>query len=401
MRSQFNFKLGGFKSSVFTEMTLLANKHKAVNLGQGFPNFNPQGKLGQRLLQRASEEILHGNKNQYCRSFGAIELCRAIQHQFELTQSVQFDAEREVTVFSGATEALFSTLTALLNPGDDVVLFQPHYDSYLFAIAAMRANARIVTLKPVNGRFTFDLQELEQVFAGPKKPKALLLNSPHNPTGTVFNLQELEHISQLCLKHNCLVVSDEVYEHITFDSVKHQSIASLPGMRDRTVTISSAGKTFSVTGWKLGWALANAEITEAIRTVHQYVTFSSATPLQYALADVMQDDAGMLEFTQELREDYQIKRDLLCNGLQSADLKVAQVPQGAYFALVDVSKTRLNDDVQFAKWLTETVGVCAIPNSAFYSKPIAGTTDKYVRFAFCKTNDMLYAGIERLLKHKF
>ncbi|KAH9259580.1 hypothetical protein BASA81_002002 [Batrachochytrium salamandrivorans] len=399
---RFNSKLAGFKSSIFTEMTALANKHSAVNLGQGFPNFNPHGQVGSRLLQRASEEILFGNKNQYCRSSGVLDLCQAVQQQFKTHQQLEYHAESEVTVFSGATEALFATLAALLNPGDEVVLFQPHYDSYLFAIEAMRANARVVTLRPHGDRFTFDYAELERAFVTgvAKPPKVLVLNSPHNPTGTVFSKQELEQIAKLCIQHDCLVVSDEVYEHITFDQIKHTSIATLPGMRDRTVCISSAGKTFSVTGWKVGWALANREITEAIRTCHQYVTFSTATPFQHALSSVLGDLPAMQQFITELQHDYQHKRDKLCHGLTSAGLKVAQLPQGAYFALVDISPTKYKTDVDFCRQVTTQVGVCAIPNSAFYSRPILGETDKYARFAFCKTDHVLDLAIEKLIQGK-
>lgn len=394
-----NSRLAGFKSSIFTEMTVLANKHSAVNLGQGFPNFNPHGPVGSRLLQRASEEILVGNKNQYCRSSGVLELCQAVQQQFKQGQHVEYDAESEVTVFSGASEALFATLAALLNPGDEVVLFQPHYDSYLFAVEAARANASVVTLRPHGGRFTFDYAELEQAFAT-KSPKVLVLNSPHNPTGTVFSTQELEHIAKLCVRHDCIVVSDEVYEHITFDQVKHRSIATLPGMRNRTVCISSAGKTFSVTGWKVGWALASREITEAIRTYHQYITFSTATPLQHALASVLGDSPAMHKFIAELQRDYQGKRDKLCRGLASAGLDVAELPQGAYFALVDISRTKHQTDVDFCRQVTAQAGVCAIPNSAFYSRPTPGETDKYVRFAFCKTDEVLELAIDRLVQGK-
>ena len=390
-----NARMQGFGTSIFSEMTLLANKHKAVNLGQGFPNFDPRGKVGKQLLESAARAIVSEGRNQYSRSFGALELTRAIQHRFAKIQNgTLYDHENEITVFSGATEALYCTFASLLEVGDEVIVFEPHYDSYRPCIVAAGGRERIVTLRADNSqpnRFTFNRNELKQAF-GPRT-KSILLNSPHNPTGTVFDQSELEFISELCREHNVIAVSDEVYDSIIFDGRQHISIASLPGMIDKTVTISSAGKTFSVTGWKIGWALASQQLSQALRTSHQFVTFCSATPFQYAVAEALQTDAA---FYEDLIDDYQKKRDKLFVGLKQAGFHVMK-PEGTYFIQADVSNMlkalKMTSDVEFCRWLTEKAGVCAIPSSAFYSKE---NVVNFVRFAFCKTDDVLEEGIHRL-----
>jgi len=387
-----NARLQGFGTSIFSEMTALANKHRAVNLGQGFPNFDPQGTIGREILRQASQAILHEGRNQYCRSFGALELTKAVQNRFQRFQAIDYDHESEITVYCGATEAIYCTFSALLEMGDEVVVFEPHYDSYRPSILAAGGRDRVVTLRPDGQkRFTFDPDELRRAFT--PRTKAIILNSPHNPTGTVFNREELQAIADLCVEHDCFAVSDEVYDHILFDGKPHISIASLPGMRDRTITISSAGKTFSVTGWKVGWTLASSRITNALRTSHQFITFCNSTPFQYATAFALNADDS---FFKELVSDYQTKRNKLHQGLTEAGFD-AFFPEGTYFIQADVSdlKRRLNKrtDMDVCRWLTEHVGVCAIPSSAFYSQE---DESRFIRFAFCKTDDVLDEAIHRL-----
>ena len=384
-----NARLQGFGTSIFSEMTQLAVKHSAVNLGQGFPNFSGP----KDLLQVASDSIVKRELNQYSRSFGLPQLTSSIKNRFKLTQNLEYNDQNEITVFSGATEAIFAIFASVLELGDEVIIFEPHYDSYRPSINAAGGKEKIITLRKSaqDQRFTFDKGELTSAIS--PKTKAILINSPNNPTGSVFTNEELAFIADLCIKHDCIAVSDEVYEYIVFDGLKHKSIASFPGMKDRTITISSAGKTFSVTGWKIGWALASKDLTNAIRTSHQFITFCSATPFQYAIADALNFNE---EFFEDLRSSYENKRNKLCSGLEKIGFKVIQ-PQGTYFTQVDVSdmckSLKIKGDVEFCKFLVEKLGVCGIPSSAFYSWNISTS---YVRFAFCKTDDVLEEALERL-----
>jgi N-succinyldiaminopimelate aminotransferase len=399
---KLNSRLQGYGTSIFSEMTLLSNRASAINLGQGFPNFNPKSKLGSLLLNTAAETVLNptGLTNQYTRSFGSLDLCRGISEQFHRTQQINYHFENEITIFSGATEAIYCSFASLLELGDEVIIFEPHYDSYRPSITNAGGKERIVTLRRQmnENRFTFDRQELKRAFN--PRTKAILINSPHNPTGTLFTKEELQYIAKLCIEHDCIAVSDEVYEHIVFDGHKHISIATLDGMRDRTITISSAGKTFSVTGWKIGWTFASPELTNALRTAHQFIVFCTATPFQQALAHVLSKplEAEQDNFYKELKADYQAKRDKLYNGLRKAGFTDTVKSAGTYFLQVNIKELRQKlghqSDMDFSRWLTEKIGVCAIPSSAFYSKEIC---NDYVRFAFCKTDDILDEGVHRLI----
>jgi N-succinyldiaminopimelate aminotransferase len=298
---------------------------------------------------------------------------------------LEHDPDREVTVTTGATEALCATFQALCEVDDEVIFFEPFYDSYRPAVAMAGAVDRVITLEAPD--FRYDPEALERAIT--PKTRILLLNTPHNPTGKVFSRTELEHLAEVCRRHDLLVISDEVYEHLVFEG-EHLPIATLPGMRERTITISSAGKTFSFTGWKVGWACAPPEITKALRTAHQFINFSNSAPLQPAIARALRaGDAFYQEFVDEYRE----RRDLLCRGLAEVGFDVL-TPAGTYFALVDIRPLGFESDVEFCRLLPEKVGVAAIPPTAFYVNKEAGR--HLARFAFCKTLDVLEEGVRRL-----
>jgi N-succinyldiaminopimelate aminotransferase len=372
-------RLQGLGTSIFAEMTELAIRHQAVNLGQGFPDFD-----GPDFVKEAAVDAIRAGKNQYCRTFGLPDLNRAIAAHQERFYGLRYDPDREVTVYAGATEAIACTLQALLDVGDEVVLFEPYYDSYPAGVAMAGARARVVTLHPPD--FTIDEAELRAA-VGPRT-RALLLNSPNNPSGKVFRADELALVADVCREHDLVAISDEVYEHITF-GVPHVPLASLPGMRERTVAISSAGKTFSFTGWKIGWSCAPPDLTAALRTAHQFVTFCNNTPQQHAIAVALGADDG---FYATLATEYAARRDRLCRGLGAAGLPVL-VPDGTYFALVDVRPLGTADGDAFCRALPAAAQVVAIPVSAFCE---TRALDHLVRFAFCKTDAVLDEGVRRL-----
>lgn len=378
-------RLQGFGTTIFTEMTLLARRHEAVNLGQGFPNFDGPDTFKEAAVRSLRAPFAEGGFNQYSRMFGLPDLNRAIAEHQQRFYDLEYDPETEVTVMCGATEVIFASLQALCEVGDEVVVFEPFYDSYRASVAMAGAVERLVTLEAPG--FAYDPAALERAIT--PKTRAILLNTPHNPTGKVFRRPELEHIAELAREHDLLVLSDEVYEHLVYEG-EHCPIATLPGMRERTITISSAGKTFSFTGWKVGWACAPPEITAALRTAHQFITFSNSAPLQPAVAEALR--AGD-DFYRQLLAEYRQRRDHLCRGLSEVGFEVL-TPAGTYFVLADLRPLGWHDDVEFCRMLPERVGVAAIPPTAFYVNKEAGR--HLVRFAFCKTLDVLDAGIERL-----
>ena len=373
-------RLQGFGTTVFAEMTKLAVRHDAVNLGQGFPNFE-----GPEWIREAAVEALRGGRNQYCRMTGIPELNRAIAEHQKRFYALDYAPDDEITVMNGATEVIFATLQALLEVGDEVVVFEPFYDSYRASIAMAGAVERLVTLEDPD--FALDVEAVERAIT--PKTRLILVNTPHNPTGKVFSRAELEAIAELARRHDLLVLSDEVYEHILFDG-EHIPIATLPGMFERTVTISSAGKTFSFTGWKIGWACAPAELTAAIRTAHQFITFCNSAPMQPAIAQALATDDA---FYAELEAEYRERRDHLCRGLEKVGFNV-RVPAGTYFVLADIRPLGWDDDVAFCRMLPERVGVAAVPPTAFYVNKQAGR--HLVRFAFSKTLDVLDEAVRRL-----
>lgn len=373
-------RLQGFGTTIFTEMTRLAIQHGAVNLGQGFPNFD-----GPEFIKEAAIAAIRAGHNQYSRMSGIPELNRAIAAHQKRFYGLEYDPDTEVTVYSGATEAICATLQALCETGDEVVLFEPFYDSYRASVTMAGAVPKVVTLRAPD--FAYRAEELEAAI-GPKT-RAILLNTPHNPTGKVFRQAELEHIAELCRRHDLIAITDEVYEHLVYEGT-HVPLATLPGMRERTVLISSSGKTFSFTGWKVGHTCAPPAITAALRCAHQFVTFCTATPFQHALSRAfVADDA----FFSALTAEYRARRDRMCDGLREIGFEVL-VPAGTYFVMTDIRSLGYDDDVAFCRMLPEKVGVAAIPPSSFYEHPAEGR--HLVRWAFCKTDDVLDEGLRRL-----
>ncbi len=374
-------RVSNLGSSIFYEMTELANRHKAVNLGQGFPDFPCPAFLKQAAIAAINDDV-----NQYAPSNGRQNLRTSIARKMQGHYGITIDPATEITVTHGATEAVFAAILGLVNPGDEVILFEPYYDSYVPSVEIAGGVPRYYTLRPPD--WSIDPEKLESLFS--RRTKLLILNTPHNPTGKVFTDEELQLIAGLCRKHDVIALVDEVYEHIVFDGTRHQPLAALPGMRGRTVTISSLGKTFSVTGWKVGWAIAPPEVTNAIFRGHQFIVFAGVAPLQEAAATALVC-AG--EYYRELAATYQAKRDFLLQALRSAGLAPI-VPQGTYFLMVDISGLGFPDDVAFCRYLTTEIGVAAIPPSAFYHEPADGS--QLARFAFCKSQSTLEAAAERL-----
>jgi len=384
-------RLAPFGTTIFTEMTRLANEAGAVNLSQGFPDFD-----GPTLAIEAAESAMRTGRNQYARSAGEPALVEAIAAFWAREAGRSVDPMSEVTVTTGCTEALIATSLGLLNPGDEVILFEPYYDSYRACCAMAGATPKFVTLRPPEGEgvvdagFTFDIEELRARIT--PRTRAIFVNTPHNPTGKVFYRAELEAIADLCKEHDLIAITDEVYERLVYepDRAPHIRLATLPAMWERTITLSSLGKTFSFTGWKVGWAIAPSDLTAAVRAAHQYLTFATATPLQHAAAACLREgDASVAELTQA----YRSKRDRLAAALADLGFRVFK-PAGSYYILADHTAFGMESDVAFCKWLIEEAKVAAIPPSAFYANPQHGRA--LVRFAFCKKDDTLDTAIERL-----
>jgi N-succinyldiaminopimelate aminotransferase len=372
-------RLSGFGTSVFAEMTALARRHRAVNLGQGYPDFD-----GPEFVKRAAVEAVRAGHNQYAPMPGLPALQRAIAEHQKRFYGIEHDPEAEITVHAGATEALASAFAALLDRGDEAIVFAPFYDAYLPGIALAGAEARVVPLAPPE--FRLDPAALEAAVT--PRTRLLVLNSPNNPAGRVLTREELAAIAAVCVDHDLLVVTDEVYEHIVFDG-DHVPIATLPGMRERTVTLSSAGKTFSLTGWKVGWSGAAPDLAGALRAVHQFFTFAVATPFQHAAAAAL---AAPDSYYAGLERSYRARRGRLCDGLAEAGFGVAP-PEGTYFALADIRPLGYDDDAAFCRMLVERVGVAGIPVSAF----CGGEGPRHlVRFAFCKDDATIDEGLRRL-----
>jgi aspartate/methionine/tyrosine aminotransferase len=373
-------RLRPFGGTVFAEMTALARRFGAVNLGQGAPDFD-----GPEFVKEAAIRAIRAGQAQYARMIGVAELNEAIANRFTRERGLKVDPEREVTVTSGCTEAIAATMLGLLEPGDEVLLVEPFYDSYPATIAMAGARTRSVVLRPP--RFALDPAELERAVT--PRTRMVLLNTPHNPTGRVFSAEEIAGVADLCTRRNLLCVSDEVYERLVFDG-DHRSIATLPGMAERTVTLSSLGKTYSLTGWKIGWAIAPPALTAAIRAAHQFLTFAAPTPLQHAAAEALRSGE---DYDRAFRAAYRRRRDLLVDGLGRAGFGVS-APEGTYFVLADHGRFGFADDRAFCRWLVETVGVAAIPPGSFYSDP--QDARRLVRFAFCKREETLAEAVERL-----
>ncbi|MFI0943309.1 pyridoxal phosphate-dependent aminotransferase [Streptomyces sp. NPDC021020] len=382
-RPLLNRRLEGLGTTIFAEMSALAVETGAINLGQGFPDTD-----GPESVREAAVRALRdGRGNQYPPGAGVPELRAAIAEHQRRFYGLEFDPDTEVLVTAGATEAIAAAMLALLEPGDEVIAFEPFYDSYAASIA-MAGGVRVpLTLRAPD--FRPDLDALRAAVT--PRTRLLLLNSPHNPTGMVLTRDELTAIAQLAVERDLLVVTDEVYEHLVFDG-EHTPLISLPGMRDRTVSISSAGKTFSFTGWKVGWVTGSPELVAAVRTTKQFLTYVASGPFQYAIAEAL---ALPDPYYAAFRDDLRTKRDLLDAGLRDAGFQVYE-PQGTYFITTDITPFGETDALTFCRTLPTRAGVVAVPNSVFYDHPTAGRTQ--VRFAFCKQHAVLTEAASRLRK---
>jgi len=381
-------RVGHFTESVIREMTRQAMLHNAVNLAQGFPDFPAPAEIKQAAQQAIASDV-----NQYAITWGAKNLRNAISRQMKLWQGIEVDPEKEITVCCGSTEAMISTLLAVCNPGDEVVIFEPFYENYGPDAILSGAKPRFVKLRPPqeeNGAWTFDEKELRRAFE--KHTKAIILNTPNNPTGKAFTRTELELIRDLCLEFDVLAITDEIYEHILYDGTEHIAMASLEGMRERTVTINGMSKTYSVTGWRVGWAVAAEKVTNAIRKVHDFLTVGAPAPFQEAGAAALSLPP---EYYTQLSEKYRVRRDHLMPALTAAGFRCFR-PQGAYYVMTDISGFGVDDDVAFARHLVEKIGVACVPGSSFYHHPRDGA--RQVRFAFCKTPETLDEAARRLGK---
>jgi aspartate/methionine/tyrosine aminotransferase len=383
-------KVAHFTESVIREMTRQAMLYNAVNLAQGFPDFPAPAEI-----KRAAQEAIASDVNQYAITWGAKNLRNAIARQMQQWQGVAVDPETQVTVCCGSTEAMISTLLAMCNTGDEVVIFEPFYENYGPDSVISGAKPRFVKLRPPStpdGEWTFDERELRSAFHN--HTKAIILNTPNNPTGKVFTLAELELIRDLCVEFDVVAITDEIYEHIIYDDTEHISIARLDGMTDRTVTINGLSKTYSVTGWRVGWTIAPPAITNAIRKVHDFLTVGAPAPLQEAGAAALGLPAAYYE---KLAFGYRTRRDRLMPALTEAGFRCFR-PRGAYYVMTDISAFGFSDDVTFTKHLVKEIGVAAVPGSSFYNDPKDGA--KQVRFAFCKREETLDQAAARLLTLK-
>ncbi len=374
-----------FTESVIREMTRLALQHKAVNLSQGFPDFPAPTEVKEAAIKAINEE-----RNQYEITWGSKNLRHSVAERLERLTGFGIDPETEVTVCCGSTECMIASLLATINPGDEVIVFEPFYENYGPDAILSGATRRYVKLRPPD--WSFDLDELRRAFN--TQTKAIIINTPNNPTGKVFQRRELEVIAQLCQVWNCLAITDEIYDHILYDGAEHVRMMTLEGMRDRTITINSLSKTFSVTGWRVGYAVAAPELNNAIRKVHDFLTVGAAAPLQEAgaLALRLPED-----YYRSLQAKYAERRDLLLAILEDAGFQCYK-PAGAYYIMTDISRFGFANDVEFTQYLIKRVGVAAVPGSSFYRDSRDGK--QQLRFCFCKRDETLQEAGKRLQKLK-
>jgi aspartate/methionine/tyrosine aminotransferase len=381
-------KVARFSESVIRDMSRQAAKHNAVNLAQGFPDFPAPEEI-----KRAAQNAVAKDINQYAITWGSRHLRTAIARQMNLWQDVTIDPETEITVCCGSTESMMAALLATTNPGEEVIIFEPYYENYGPDTILSGAKPVFVKLRPPQdpiGEWTFDEKELRAAFH--PHTKAIIVNTPNNPTGKVFSRQELELIRGLCLEFNVLAITDEIYEHILYDGAKHISLIQLDGMRDRTIVINGMSKTYSVTGWRVGWAVAAAPITSAIRKVHDFLTVGAPAPLQEAGAAALSLPPAYYE---DLATRYLTRRNHLIPVLEHIGFR-CYIPRGAYYVMTDISAFGYPDDLAFAQHLVQDIGIACVPGSSFYHDPRDGA--RQVRFAFCKREETLNAAADRFRK---
>lgn len=369
-----------FGETIFAEMSALAVKTGAINLGQGFPDTD-----GPREIAELAIAAIKDGHNQYPPGLGIKKLRDAISHHQMRFYGLEFDSETEVLVTAGATEAIAASLLAICEQGDEIITFEPYYDSYAASIALAGGVRRVITLNTPD--YSFSIDDLEKLITA--KTKAILLNSPHNPTGKVFTHNELSQIANLCIEHDLVAICDEVYEHLVFEG-QHIPLIQYPGMRNRTIQISSAGKTFSFTGWKIGWVCAQPALLDTVRTAKQFLTYVNGAPFQHAIAEALNLPDHYFD---NFLEDMRVKRDCLSQGLEKAGLTTF-TPQGTYFVTADIKNLGYEDGKQFCLDLPVQCGVVAVPNVVFYDNKDLGST--LIRFAFCKRLDVLEEAVERL-----
>jgi aminotransferase len=384
-RARISQKSQQFTESVIREMTRLALEHKAVNLAQGFPDFPAPAEVKEEACRAIRADV-----NQYAITWGAREFRRAIAERFERDTGLAVDPEREVTVCCGATETTIASLLAVVDPGEEVVIFEPFYENYGPDAIICGAVPRFVPLRPPD--WSFDPKELERAFTA--RTRAIIVNTPHNPTGKVFTRAELETIAECARRSNAYVLTDEIYQYLVYDGTEHVSIATLPGMRERTITVNGLSKTYSVTGWRVGYAVAPPEVSNAIRKMHDFLTVGAAAPLQ---------EAGVValrlpeDYYAKLRDGYLRRRDRTLAALEAAGFRCFR-PQGAYYIMTDIARFGFADDVEFTQHLIRDIGVAPVPGSSFYSHPSLGS--QQVRFCYSKTDATLDEAFRRLARLK-
>lgn len=374
-----------FTESVIREMTRLAIEHDAVNLAQGFPDFPAPEEVKEAAICAIRADI-----NQYEITWGAREFRRAVAERFYRDTGMEVDPEREMTVCCGATETMIASLLAIVDPGDEIVVFEPFYENYGPDAIICGATTRHVRLYPPD--WTFDPKELAAAFT--EGTRAIIVNTPNNPTGKVFTRDELEVIAEQCRRTNAYALTDEIYQYLVYDGFRHVALATLPGMRERTVTINAMSKTYSVTGWRVGYAIAPPEISNAIRKMHDFLTVGAAAPLQQAGATALRLPDS---YYQQLRDGYKARRDRMLAGLEKAGFRCFR-PHGAYYIMTDISGFGFPNDVEFARYLVREIGVSAVPGSSFYRDPASGA--QQIRFTYCKQDSTLDEALRRLQKLK-
>jgi N-succinyldiaminopimelate aminotransferase len=376
-----------FGTTIFTEINQLAQQHNAVNLGQGRPDFDGPG----TVIEAAVEALLSGKHNQYPAGAGVIEMREGVA-KHAARYGLTIDPNRGVIVTPGATEAVFASIMGLVDAGDEVIVIEPFFDSYVPGIVMAGAIPVYVAMRGAD--WAFDAAELRAAFT--EKTRVIILNTPHNPTGRVYSRAELQLIADLCIEHDVAVISDEVYEHLLFDDAVHIPIAALDGMFERTITIGSAGKTFGMTGWKIGWAYGHPDLIRGLGMAHQYIAFSANHPAQLAVAHAFTLDESYYD---QYRALYAAKREIMMQGIAASGLQ-AYTPRGTYFVMADFTSLFDGDDMAFARHMIQQIGVACIPPSSFYSEAHKALGQTHVRFAFCKNDETLHAAAERLAKLK-